>query len=87
MWTSLCNKWGGGAYLIHPVVQRHRGHVLDGLPVFDAPQFQEQVVPLAVVDPHLREAQAPDELLPQQHLHADLLLTHLDIEMRRKQSP
>lgn len=52
-------------HLVHVVVQGHCSDVFDVLAVFNAPQFYKQVVPLAVIDPNLGEAQGCHQLLPQ----------------------
>lgn len=65
-------------YLVHAVVQGHGRHVFDVLAVLNASQFDQQVVPLSVIDPNLGETQRRHQLLPQKHLHTHLLLTHLD---------
>lgn len=76
--SILVYLWSNCLYLVNAVVQRHSGHVFNVLAVFNAPKFYQQVVPLPVIDPNLREAQRRHQLLSQQHLHTHLLLTHLE---------
>lgn len=49
--------------LVHAVVQRHRDYVLDVFSFFDAPQFNQQVMPFAIINPNLGESQGGHQMM------------------------